>query len=33
MGLHKVLTTQRLNGIHAILAHLKRLAKKELNGS
>lgn len=33
MGLHKVLTTQRLNGIHAILAYLKRLAEKELNGS
>ncbi len=26
MGLHKVLTGQRLNGIQAILAHLKRLA-------
>lgn len=31
MGLHKVLTTQRLNGIGAILAHIKRLARKELN--
>jgi cysteine desulfuration protein SufE len=30
MGLHKVLTTQRLNGIGAILAYLKRLATKEL---
>jgi cysteine desulfuration protein SufE len=30
MGLHKVLTTQRLNGVHAILAYLKRLAEKEL---
>ena len=32
MGLHKVLTTQRLNGIGAILAYLKRLATKELAG-
>ncbi len=31
MGLHKVLTTQRLNGIGAILAYLKRLAKRELD--
>lgn len=31
MGLHKVLTTQRLNGIGAILAYLKRLATRELN--
>lgn len=31
MGLHKVLTTQRLNGIHAILAYLKRLAGQEIN--
>jgi cysteine desulfuration protein SufE len=30
MGLHKVLTTQRLNGISAILAHIKRLASREL---
>jgi cysteine desulfuration protein SufE len=30
MGLHKVLTTQRLNGIGAILAYIKRLASKEL---
>lgn len=26
MGLHQVLTSQRLNGITAILAHMKRLA-------
>jgi cysteine desulfuration protein SufE len=32
MGLHKVLTTQRLNGIHAILAFLKRLASQEIKG-
>jgi cysteine desulfuration protein SufE len=30
MGLHTVLTMQRLNGIGAILAHIKRLAKQEL---
>ena len=30
MGLHKVLTTQRLNGIGAILAHIKRLATQKL---
>ncbi|HMQ56127.1 MAG TPA: SufE family protein [Anaerolineae bacterium] len=30
MGLHKVLTTQRLNGIGAILAHIKRLAAQKL---
>ena len=30
MGLHQVLTMQRLNGIGAILAHIKRLAKQEL---
>ena len=30
MGLQQVLTTQRLNGIGAILAHLKRLAKAQL---
>jgi cysteine desulfuration protein SufE len=30
MGLHKVLTTQRLHGIGAILAYLKRLAGREL---
>jgi cysteine desulfuration protein SufE len=31
MGLHTVLTMQRLNGIGAILAHIKRLAKQELD--
>ena len=31
MGLHQVLTTQRLNGIGAILAHIKRLATRELS--
>lgn len=31
MGLQKVLTTQRLNGIGAILAHIKRLATKALS--
>lgn len=30
MGLHQVLTTQRLQGITAILAHMKQLALKEL---
>lgn len=30
MGLHQVLTTQRLNGIGAILAYIKRLAAREL---
>ncbi|MFN8455930.1 MAG: SufE family protein [Anaerolineae bacterium] len=30
MGLHKVLTQQRLRGITAILAYLKRLAKEQL---
>lgn len=30
MGLQKVLTTQRLNGIGAILAYVKRLATQEL---
>ena len=30
MGLHKVLTTQRLNGIGAILAYIKRLATQAL---
>jgi cysteine desulfuration protein SufE len=30
MGLHQVLSHQRMNGISAILAHLKRLAVKEL---
>ena len=31
MGLHLVLTHQRLNGIAAILAHMKQLALRELN--
>lgn len=31
MGLHRVLTQQRLRGITAILAYLKRLAKEQLN--
>lgn len=31
MGLHKVLSTQRLNGLGAILAYLKRLATQKLN--
>ena len=30
MGLHQVLTHQRMSGISAILAHMKRLAAKEL---
>lgn len=30
MGLHEVLSHQRMNGISAILAHMKRLAAKEL---
>ena len=30
MGLHQVLTSQRLNGIAAILAHMKSLALKEI---
>lgn len=30
MGLHKVLTPQRLNGISAILAYMKRLSTREL---
>jgi len=30
MGLHTVLTTQRLNGMQAILAYLKRLATSHL---
>lgn len=30
MGLHRVLTQQRLRGITAILAYLKRLAKEQL---
>lgn len=31
MGLHKVLTQQRLRGITAILAYLKRLAREQSN--
>jgi cysteine desulfuration protein SufE len=31
MGLHTVLSYQRLNGIMAILAYLKKLAAKQLN--
>jgi cysteine desulfuration protein SufE len=31
MGLHQVLTHQRLNGMSAILAHMKQLALRELN--
>ncbi len=31
MGLHTVLTHQRLSGISAILAHMKRLATQELS--
>jgi cysteine desulfuration protein SufE len=31
MGLHQVLSHQRMNGIAAILAHMKRLAVKELS--
>jgi cysteine desulfuration protein SufE len=31
MGLHKVLSHQRLRGISAILAYLKRLARENLN--
>ena len=30
MGLNSVLTTQRLNGLHAILAYLKRLASQQI---
>lgn len=33
MGLDTVLTPQRLNGIDAILAHMKRLAVKQLGSS
>lgn len=32
MGLHTVLSYQRLNGMSAILAHLKRLALARMNG-
>lgn len=31
MGLHLVLTHQRLNGLSAILAHIKKLAIEEIN--
>jgi cysteine desulfuration protein SufE len=31
MGLHRVLTAQRLNGITAILAYLKRLAGQQIS--
>lgn len=30
MGLHKVITSQRLNGLSAILAHMKKLATNHL---
>lgn len=33
MGLHKVLTPQRLNGISAILAYMKRLTMREVSAS
>ncbi len=33
MGLHQVLTQQRLNGISAILAHMKQLALREMASS
>ena len=33
MGLHKVLSPQRLRGISAILAYLKRLARGQLQGN
>jgi cysteine desulfuration protein SufE len=32
MGLERVLTSQRLNGLSAILAHMKRLAMQTLSG-
>jgi cysteine desulfuration protein SufE len=32
MGLEQVLTMQRLNGISAILAHMKRIAVQSLQG-
>ena len=31
MGLQEVLSGQRLNGMRAILAHIKRLAQRELD--
>jgi cysteine desulfuration protein SufE len=33
MGLHKVLSQQRLRGITALLAYLKRLAREKLQGN
>lgn len=33
MGLHQVLSQQRMNGIAAILAHMKRLAVKKMQKS
>ena len=33
MGLHRVLSTQRLRGITALLAYLKRLARQRLPGN
>lgn len=33
MGLHQVLSYQRMNGIAAILAHMKRLAVKRLSNA
>jgi sulfur transfer protein SufE len=30
MGLHEVITGQRLNGLSAILAHMKKLAANHL---
>jgi cysteine desulfuration protein SufE len=33
MGLHQVLSPQRMNGIAAILAHMKRLALKKMQRS
>ncbi|NJN97364.1 MAG: SufE family protein [Anaerolineales bacterium] len=33
MGLHKVLSQQRLRGITAILAYLKRLARERIEGN
>jgi cysteine desulfuration protein SufE len=33
MGLHKVLSQQRLRGITAILAYLKRLARERIKGT
>lgn len=33
MGLPEVLSPRRLNGVHAMLAYLKRLAARELDGS